>query len=241
MENPKNKIIIASVISLLAMAGGIFAFKNAQPREQNAQGTNTIAPTLQTEFKIVAFGDSLTAGLGVDLIDSYPSILEDMVQINPDFKKYNRRFTVINMGVSGETSSGALDRVDFALDQKPDIIIMGLGANDMLRSTDPALVLKNLDAMTQKIVLRKVPLVLLGMQSVSSNGKDYSASFNSIYPTVAKKYNLPLVPFFLQGVALEQDLNTNDGIHPNRAGYEKILSENILPILNPFLMGLLKK
>lgn len=209
--------------------------------KSGAKDINNVEVGLRTNnniFKIVAFGDSLTAGLGVDLKDTYPSILENVLNNYPEYKKYNVTFDVVNMGVSGETSSGGLDRVDFVLEQKPDLILMGLGANDMLRSTNPILVKANIDTMVQKITMSNTPLILIGMQSVVSNGTEYKKEFDTIFPTVANKYSIPLVPFFLEGVALVPDLNNVDGIHPNRLGYEKIIDKNLLPILNLTLQEL---
>lgn len=180
-------------------------------------------------FTIVAFGDSLTAGYGVNLEDSYPSLLENIL------KEKSIRVKILNMGVSGETTSGGLDRVQFVIDQKPNLVLLGLGANDMLRSSPPSLARSNLEAIISSFQSQNIPVVLLGMRSVASNGSQYNTEFNNIYPDLAKKYNISLVPFFLDGVALRKDLNTSDGIHPNKAGYEKIVNENILPVLLPIL------
>jgi len=232
--NFKTKITIGIIIvSILSLS--LYAFVYKKPSPENIQNTDQSTNVSKKEFKIVAFGDSLTAGLNVPLKDSYPRILEDILNKNTEYKDYNRTFKVINMGVSGETTSGGLDRVLFVIEQKPDLILIGLGANDMLRNTSPALVLSNIDSAVQKILSSKIPIILLGMQSVASNGREYKRDFDSIYPTLAKKYNLPLVPFFLDGVALQPNLNTADGIHPNRLGYEEIVNKNILPVLDPIL------
>lgn len=232
--NLKTKITIGIVITaVLSVSLYSFVYKKTGP--EIMQNTDQSTGVSKKEFKIVAFGDSLTAGLNAPLKDSYPSILEDILNKNPEYREYNLKFKVVNMGVSGETTSGGLDRVQFVLEQKPDLIILGLGANDMLRNTDPTFIWSNIDSVIQKIISSKVPLVLLGMQSVASNGTEYKKNFDSIYPTLAKKYNLPLVPFFLDGVALQPNLNTADGIHPNRLGYEEVINKNILPVLSPSL------
>jgi len=231
----KTTNIFIIILILVAIGVGIYISINNKQSNENIQNTETDIGINKKEFKIVAFGDSLTAGFGVDLKDSYPSILENTLNTKPEYKNYNLNFKVINMGVSGETSSGGLDRVDFVLEQKPDLVLLGLGANDMLRSTDPALVLSNIDSMIEKITKSNVPVVLLGMQSTASNGRTYKKAFDSIYYFIAEKYNIPLVPFVLEGVVLMQSLNTSDGIHPNRLGYEKIIEKNILPILKPTL------
>lgn len=231
-------LLIALGLAVLGVSWYVFMFNPTQPTDEVRTDGNTNLPS--REFKIVAFGDSLTTGLGVDLKDSYPSILETRLNNNPIYKEAGLKFTIINMGVSGETTTGGLERVDFVLAQKPDLILLGLGANDMLRSTDPAIVSSNLTVIIEKIKKSQVPLLLLGMQSAISSGFKYKRDFDSIYPKLAKAYSLPLVPFFLEGVVLVPDLNTADGIHPNRSGYEKIVSENVLPILEPTLKKLIK-
>jgi len=237
--NFKTKKITLGLIIVCIVSLSTYAVMNKKSSVTNTQNTNLTTDVNKKEFKIVAFGDSLTAGLDVNLKDSYPSLLQTILNNNPEYKNYNLTFTVINMGVSGESSSGGLARVDFVLEQKPNLVLMGLGANDMLRNTDPAFTLSNIDSIVQKIVSSQTPLVLLGIQSVASNGPDYKKDFDSIYPSIAKKYNLPLVPFFLAGVVQEPNLNNADGIHPNKSGYEKIVNENILPILNPVLKDIL--
>jgi len=233
------KKLLTGILTLIILSICVYLYVNNKPSVNNIKDVEIGTKTNNNIFKIVAFGDSLTAGLGVDLKDSYPSILENILNSNPEYKKYDFTFNVINMGVSGETSSGGLDRVDFVLEQKPDLILMGLGSNDMLRNTSPTLVKFNMDTIVQNITSSKVPLILIGMQSVASNGKEYKNDFDAIYPNVANKYSIPLVPFFLEGVALEPDLNNADGIHPNRSGYEKIINENILPVLDVTLRKLI--
>jgi len=237
--NSKTKKITLGIIIVTIFFASAYAFMNKKPSVTNTQDANLTTDAGKKEFKIVAFGDSLTAGLDVNLKDSYPSLLQTILNNNPEYENYNLTFTVVNMGVSGESSSGGLARVDFVLEQKPDLLLMGLGANDMLRNTDPTFTLSNIDSIVQRIVSSQTPLMLLGMQSVASNGPEYKKDFDSIYPTIARKYNLPLVPFFLAGVVQEPNLNNADGIHPNKAGYEKIVDENILPILNPVLKDIL--
>jgi acyl-CoA thioesterase-1 len=155
--------------------------------------------------------------------------------LNKEARDKNVSIKVVNMGVSGETSSGGLDRVDFVISQNPDLVLLGLGANDMLRATDPSLVKNNLEKIIKSFKGKNITVILLGMQSQVSNGINYKIDFDSIYPDLSKKYKLPLVPFFLEGVALVPNLNTSDGIHPNRSGYEKIIDENIMNVLLPYL------
>lgn len=181
------------------------------------------------KYKIVAFGDSLTAGYGVNLDESYPAILEKYLKAD------NPNIEVINSGVSGETTTGGLDRVDFIISQNPQLVLLGLGANDMFRSTDPDITKANLEKMILKFKEKNIPVILLGMKAQASSGVIYRQKFNTIYVDLAKKYNILLVPFFLENVVLVKDLNIADGIHPNREGYEKIVKENVLPVVNKFL------
>ncbi len=202
--------------------------------------TNNTSPAIQASSSpsqqeksrtIVAFGDSLTAGYGVALDESYPSILEKKL------REQGFAIQVINMGVSGETSLGALQRLTFVAQQNPEIVLLGIGANDMLRGMPPDDLFRNIEEIVTFFQNKNITVVLLGMKSVSSNGEDYSKKFNAVYVDIAKKYNLSLVPFFLENVALNASLNIPDGIHPNKEGYEKIVKDTILPVLLPVLEG----
>jgi len=180
----------------------------------------------QSSFKgtIVAVGDSLTAGYGVNEADAYPAQLEKKLQV----AGYNWR--VINAGISGETSSGTLSRVAWVLKLKPDIVILETGANDGLRGIDPQVTKKNIDETVRILKDNRVTVILAGMRMVTSMGRDYTSEFGAIYPAVAKKNNLILIPFFLHGVAGIPDLNQNDGIHPVAEGY-RIITDLIFPYM----------
>lgn len=225
MNTKKNLITLVCIVAI-SVVYFLFATDKATPHQVIKQPETQTASTTIT---IISFGDSLTAGYGVALSESYPSILE---------KKLNESgisATVLNMGVSGETSEIALERLEFVLKQNPDFILLGLGANDMLRSLPPKNTYKNLETMILFFKKNNKKIVLLGMKSSATNGRTYRNSFDAIYPDLSKKYSLPLVSFFLQGVALDKSLNINDGIHPNYGGYQKIVDENILPALLPYL------
>jgi acyl-CoA thioesterase-1 len=224
MTNRQLILFVLVGISLIILGIVFFYFSQNNTTSSPPQ---TKEPAKQ--FTIAAFGDSLTAGYGVDLSESYPYILEQRL------KEEGLSMKVINMGVSGETTSGGLERVAFVIEQNPDIILLGLGANDMLRSLPPSLVKTNLDSMIRELLAVNKKIVLLGMKSSITNGAAYRKEFDTIYEDLAKQYSLPLVPFILEGVALRPSLNTSDGIHPNKAGYEKMVDENILPILLPYL------
>ena len=251
------KMISYVVLLFVIISGILFYFYNKNTQKESVQysentnfnknpdtSLNTTLDTSIKTFKIVAFGDSLTAGYGVELKDSYPSILQDVLNKNSEKfinknenekDKSNINFELINMGVSGETTAGGLDRFLFILEQKPDLVLLGLGANDMLRGVDTNVTKNNLEAILKKFKDNNQKVILLGMQSVSSYGVKYKNDFDAIYPELSKKYNIPLVPFFLEGVAKVEKYNTSDGIHPNRSGYEKIVSENMMPILINYL------
>jgi acyl-CoA thioesterase-1 len=169
------------------------------------------APALATT-RILAFGDSLTAGLGVAPNQAFP------VQLAARLKADGYDVTVDNGGVSGDTTADGLARLDWALGDHPDVALVELGANDMLRGLAPKQATANLDAILAKLKAAKIKVLLIGMKAASNWGADYQKSFDAIYPTLAKKYDVPLYPFFLDGVAMDPKLNQADGLHPTAAG-----------------------
>ena len=181
------------------------------------------AESTTPEITIIAMGDSLTAGYGLPEEDAYPAKLERRLRL----EGYNCR--VINAGVSGETTSDALSRLDWVLGMNPDIVILESGANDGLRGIDPAIPRENIDKMLARLQEASVVTVLAGMRMAISLGPAYVADFNAIYPNLAKKHGVLFMPFFLDGVAAKPRLNQGDGIHPRAAGYD-IIVENILPL-----------
>jgi acyl-CoA thioesterase-1 len=187
-------------------------------------GQSEAAPPSQPRSKgtIVAVGDSLTAGLGVNEEEAYPAQLEKKLRAaGYDWK-------VVNAGISGETSSGTLSRINWVMKLKPDIVILETGANDGLRGIDPAVTRKNIDETIRILKERNVTVVLAGMRMVRNLGKEFTKGFADLYPFLARKHGLILVPFFLQGVAGDPSLNRPDGIHPTAEGY-RIITENIFP------------
>ncbi|MFZ3046628.1 MAG: arylesterase [Desulfatirhabdiaceae bacterium] len=173
---------------------------------------------------IVAMGDSLTEGLGVDETQTYPAILEKRLAAE------GYHFKVINAGVSGETSSGALSRIEWILSLKPDIVILCTGANDGFRGIDPSLVTKNIRTMIARLKEQDVTIVLAGMKMVENMGKSYTQMFNSLYETIAREEQVIFIPFFLEGVATRRSMNQPDGVHPNARGYQVIV-ENLYPFV----------
>ena len=171
---------------------------------------------------IVAVGDSLTAGYGLNEADAYPARLEQKL------RAAGYRWRVVNAGISGETSSGTLSRVDWVLRLKPDIVILETGANDGLRGIDPQVTKKNIAETVRILKQNRVTVILAGMRMVTSMGRDYTEKFAAIYPAVAQKHDLILMPFFLQGVAGDPALNQGDGIHPIAEGY-RIVADMVYP------------
>ena len=177
---------------------------------------------------IVCLGDSLTAGHGVPEAEAWPTLLQQRL----DAEGY--RYRVVNAGVSGDTSAGGLARMDWLLRQRIDILIVELGANDGLRGLDPAETEKNLAAIVEKGRANAAQVVLAGMRMPVNYGAEYKGRFDAIFPALAARYHLPLVPFLLEGVAGRRDLNLPDGIHPTGAGY-KIVLDNVWDVLKPLL------
>ncbi len=169
---------------------------------------------------IVAVGDSLTAGYGVDESGAYPALLERKLQQD------GYDYQVVNGGVSGETSSGTLSRMEWIMTLAPDIVLLETGANDGLRGIDPQVAEKNIRKILQLLKEKNVVVLLAGMKMVWNLGPAYVAEFNAIYPKLAKEFDVVFVPFFLEGVATKGELTLGDGIHPNVQGY-RIITENI--------------
>jgi acyl-CoA thioesterase-1 len=182
------------------------------------------APAASRVPEILAFGDSLTAGLGLPAEGTFPSRLEARLRAE------GVGAHVVNAGVSGDTTAGGLARLDWALADKPEIVILELGANDALRGIDPAIVRANLDAMIGKIQASGAKLLLMGMRAPPNLGEEYQHEFERIYPELARARGVTLYPFFLEGVAMDPKLNQPDGIHPNERGVAALV-ERIAPIV----------
>lgn len=183
-------------------------------------------------IRILALGDSLTAGYGLPQTDAFPVRLEAALRAN------GVDAVVVNAGVSGDTTAGGLSRLDWALaagaDGPPDAMIVELGANDGLRGLEPKITETNLDAILAKAGARGVPVLLTGMLAPPNLGREYGAEFAAIYPKLAEAHGVPLYPFFLDGVAADPALNQDDGIHPNPMGVG-IIVERILPYVEKLI------
>jgi len=200
-------------------------------KEDLESSTNTMKEVKSsTKKNILFFGDSLTAGYQLEEEDAFSYLIQQKID------SLGLDYQVINAGLSGDTSSGGVNRVDWVLKQEVDIFALELGANDALRGLDPLETEKNLKIIIEK-VQRKYPeasIILVGMMAPPNMGLRYAQQFNGIYPKLAKEYNLALVPFLLEGVAGRVDLNLQDGIHPNKKGHE-VLTDNIWAVLKDYI------
>jgi acyl-CoA thioesterase I len=203
-----NRVLTLALVTLLSGLG---------------PATASAAPT-----RIVAFGDSLTAGYGLPQDQAFPARLAARLEHD------GYAITMLNAGVSGDTSSGGLARLDWTLSDHPDLVLLELGANDALRGIDPKLTRANLDAILARLASRHIKVLLIGMKAPGNWGPAYQQSFDAIYPDLARKYGVPLYPFFLDGVALDEKLNQADMLHPNAAGVAVIVGR-IAPVVERLL------
>ncbi len=231
----KNTIkTVAVVFFLMSVVTGCEQKQDAGRFKQSPdQAADKASPKLTRSIKgtIVAVGDSLTAGLGVDENLAYPSLIEKRLAADGHFLK------VVNAGISGETSSGTLSRINWVISSlKPDMVILVIGANDGLRGIDPNLLKQNLDQIIAILKEKKIQIVLGGMKMLPNLGPGYVKEFERVYPKIADKHNIPLVPFFLKGVAGKIKLNQPDGIHPTAQGYTVIVDH-----IYPYVLGAVLK
>lgn len=173
-------------------------------------------------FRIVGFGDSLMAGFGLGPDQGFTDKLAAALRAK------GRDVTVTNAGVSGDTTSGGLARLDWSVPDGTQLVILELGANDMLRGISPDITQKNLDEMLTRLKQRKIAVLLAGMRAAPNLGPDYQKAFDAIFPGLAEKYGATLYPFFLDGVAGQPALQLEDGMHPNPQGVDQMV-ERILP------------
>lgn len=191
------------------------------------------SPAQTRPVKLVAFGDSLTAGYRLPADAAFPAVLQRLL------KGKGRDVQIANAGVSGDTTTGGLDRLDWSVPDGTDGVILELGANDMLRGTDPAIARRNLAAMLDRLKARHIPVLLAGMQAAPNLGPAYRETFDAIFPDLARQYGLILYPFFLEGIIGDAGQHLDDGLHPNVKGVETIASR-MLPTVERFLDGLPK-
>jgi len=218
-----NYAAMLLIVQSLAACSG----PSETPQAVETRNTASAAPVAAAEGSedarlVLAFGDSLYAGYGVDQAEGFAPALERAL------KARGIEARVHNAGVSGDTSAAGRQRLAFTLDgldRPPDLVILGLGGNDMLRGLDPTDTRANLEAILTELQDRHIDVMLTGMLAAPNMGRDYAASFNAIYPALARKFDAPLYPFFLDGVVGHAELMLPDGIHPNARGIEAIVAK----------------
>ena len=204
---------IAQLLLALAIWGAPVTFAKAEPLE------------------IVGFGDSLMAGYELPEGDGFPAVLEAAL------KREGLDAKVANAGVSGDTTTGGLERLDWSVPDGTKLVILELGGNDALRGIAPEITQDNLDKMITRLKERGIAIVLAGMLAPPSMGKDYETRFNPVFEDLSKKHQIPLIPFFLEGVAGNETLQLPDRLHPNRAGVDQMV-KNALPVILPLAKAL---
>lgn len=221
----KAILIFFSLILFVSACGVSTAEKQPVNRTDKKPPANVVSG----KPKIIAFGDSLTAGFGLAEKESYPFLLQEKLKAD------GFDYEVINAGVAGETSLGGLERVDWVLEQEnAQILILELGANDLLRGLPVAKMKQNLATIIKKAQSKNIKVLLCGMLAPQTMGAQYQREFVNAFPDLAKEYKVEFMPFILEGVALNKNLNQPDGIHPNAEG-EKIMTENVYKYLKPML------
>jgi len=203
----------------------IMALMTAGPVLAQAQVPAT-APA--KPVKMVVLGDSLSAGLGLSASAAFPARLQKALGDK------GIKVDMINAGVSGDTASGGRDRLDWSVPEGTEAVVLELGANDALRGTDPAVTRAALTDILTRLKARKIVVLLCGMLAPPNYGQEYAARFNAIYPELSKSFDVPLYPFFLEGVAADARLNQPDGLHPTAGGVDVIV-KNILPMVEALL------
>ena len=224
-------VAVAVAVSLTAAACGSRGDDREEARTPpSAQApARASAPAPATgRPRIVALGDSLTAGLGLSTADAYPALLQQRIQAE------GLDFEVVNAGVSGDTSAGGLSRLDWALEGDVRVLIVALGGNDALRGLPTDQLQHNLAQIIERAQAKGITVILAGMEAPPNYGRDYIVSFHKVYPALEKEFHVTLVPFLLQGVAGSESLNQPDGIHPNAAGHAAI-TEIVWRALQPLL------
>jgi acyl-CoA thioesterase-1 len=209
---------------------GETAKQEQDARENESTTIETVAEKETETQKILFFGNSLTAGMGLDQEEAFPALIQEKL----DSLGFN--YEVINAGLSGETTAAGKNRVNWVLNQDVDVFVLELGANDGLRGVPVEETRKNLQAIIDTVRSKNpdTKIILAGMQIPPNLGPDYAGEFRNIFPELAKENNIELVPFLLENVAGNPELNQQDGIHPTAQG-QKILAENVWEILEPVL------
>lgn len=217
---------VVSCVLLLASCGSEAPAPSAQEPSVSETAADAL-PVMGPERRILAFGNSLFAGYNVAQEDSYPAKLEAALR----GQGVNAR--VANAGVSGDTTAAGLQRLTFTLDaqeEKPELFILELGGNDLLRNIQPAETRKNIEAMLQELQKRDIPVLLMGMRAPPNLGPEFQSQFDSLYPELARKYDAELVPFFLETIYDKPELIQPDRIHPTEDGIENLVGATVAAV-----------
>lgn len=185
-------------------------------------------PAVAARPRIVVLGDSLTAGLGLSPAEAYPALLQQKID------EAGYRYEVVNAGVSGDTSAGALSRLEWSLDGDVRILIVAIGGNDGLRGLPVAELKRNLESIIARARARRIAVLLAGMETLTNMGAEYGRAFHEVFPSVARDERVAFLPFLLEGVAARPDLNQADGIHPTAAG-ARLIADHVWTVLGPML------
>lgn len=221
-----------AIVGLIFVAIVLSGCAAAQKRTSANANRPLVKPEVTTgKLKIVAFGDSLTAGFGLTENESYPYLLQQRL------KAEGYDYEVVNAGISGDTSIGGLERIDWVLGMdNVKILILELGANDLLRGIPVAKMRANLDAIITKAKAKGIKVLLCGMLAPPTMGQQYQREYTATFPELADEHKTAFLPFILENIALKKELNQADGIHPNAEG-EKIMTDNVYNALKPLLAG----
>ncbi|MBQ0709160.1 MULTISPECIES: arylesterase [unclassified Ochrobactrum] len=231
------KLSIPAWLPIFAMMASFMAASPivAAQAQEEPTGLEDALPTEQlSQVKIVGFGDSLMAGYLLPSNAAFPQQLEKALNDK------GIEVSIENAGVSGDTTTGGLSRIDWSVPDGTDLVILELGANDALRGIEPDITEKNLDEMLARLKQRGISVILAGMMAPPNMGKDYAAKFNLIYPKLAQKYGVPLYPFFLDGVATKKEFLLEDGMHPNEKGVKTMVT-NFMPTIEKSLQQMQNK
>jgi len=221
--------IILGTLSVVLAACGTDGAEKAE-RAEKAGAAAAVPPAASATRAVVFLGTSLTAGLGLDPDHAYPAVVQQKID------SAGLKYTVVNAGVSGESSAGAVRRIDWILRQPPAVLVIETGANDGLRGQDPDSLKANIQLMIDRVRQRSpsTRIILAGMEALPNLGADYTRRFRAIYPALAAANHVALIPFLLDGVAGVDSLNQQDGIHPTDAG-ARLVANNVWRVLGPVL------
>jgi acyl-CoA thioesterase I len=229
MLNLIRSIAILSFIIFLSIFLSACGISSAQSEFEKPRQQVQIPDTVSRKPKIIAFGDSLTAGFGLSEKESYPYLLQGKLRAG------GFDYEVVNAGISGDTSSGGLERIDWSLDQENvQVLILELGGNDLLRGLPVEKMKANLSTIIKKAKARNVKVLLCGMLAPPTMGARYQREFVAVFPDLAAEHKVEFLPFILENVAADPKLNQPDGIHPNAEG-ARIMTDNVYKALQPLL------